>query len=125
MVPSLFTHGQQRGLADVDAVDGFGIDGGDGKGHGVGADLGLKLEAFFLGEFFGVVEAREVTGFGKNDRGGDHRAEERTAAHFVETGDAQGAAAARGLFQLPSASERKSHAMSIGTGVRFGLRPAE
>ena len=44
-------HGQQRGLANIDAVDGFGIDGGDGPGHGVAADFAVEPGALLRGEF--------------------------------------------------------------------------
>jgi hypothetical protein len=41
----------------------------------------------------------QAAAFGKDDCGGDYRAEERAAAYFVEAGDAEGAASARGFFQ--------------------------
>ena len=112
------THGQQRCVADVDAVDGFGVNGGDGPGDGVGANLNVELVALFFGELLGVGEALAMEAGREDYRCGDDRPEERAAAHLVEAGNAQGAAAARGLFQRPSANRGYGHEFSIERRLR-------
>ena len=104
-------HSFKRGAADVDAVDGFNIDGGDGPGYCDGADFNIELDAFFFGEFLRVGEAMQAAALGKDNRGGDDRAEERAAAHFVEAGDALCTLLTSGFFKRPAANI--CHALSI------------
>jgi hypothetical protein len=49
----------------------------------------------------------------KNDGGGDDRAEDGTAAHFIETGNAERAEFARGLLECESARGSFGHVPSI------------
>ncbi len=42
-------HGEAGGLVDVDAVDGFGVDFGDGDSEGDLADLAVELFALLAG----------------------------------------------------------------------------
>jgi hypothetical protein len=55
------THGQQRRLANIDAVNGFSVHGGDGPGkQRVRANLaGRSSLRFFLRELLGVSQARQ------------------------------------------------------------------
>ena len=50
-------HGEARGLVDVDAVDGGGVDFGDRDGEGHAADALVEALAVFAGELLGVGEA--------------------------------------------------------------------
>ena len=106
-------HGEERGLADVDAVDGCGVDGGDGEGYGFQADFGIELVALLFGELLGVGEAGEAAAFGQDDCGGYDGAEERAAANFVQAGDLEKAGLASGVFQRDSADGGAGHGISI------------
>ena len=106
-------HGEERGLADVDAVDGCGVDGGDGEGYGFEADFGVEFVALLFGELLRVREAGDAAAFGQDDCGGDYRAEEGAAAYFVEAGDLEEAAFASGVFERESADGGAGHASSI------------
>jgi len=72
-------HGEAGGLVDVDAVDGLGVDFGDGDRDGELADLAVEELALFSGELLGVFEAEAGEGGGaggKDDGRGDDGAEE-------------------------------------------------
>ncbi len=112
-------HGDARGLVDVDAVDGLGVDLGDGDGEGDAADAAVELFALFAGELFGVFEAgagEGVGAFGQDDGGGDDGAEERAAADLVDAGDGAEAAIAEGLLGCVGADEELQHALLGGGG---------
>lgn len=106
-----FVHGAEGSLQDVDGVDDFDIDGGDG-----GTDLaggGKELEKFFallFVELLGIVQALEFAWeaflnpfAGEAHDGGDNRSGERAAAGFVSTGDAGATALEAITFELESA----------------------
>ena len=114
-------HGEERGLADVDAVDGFSVDGGDGEGYGFCADFGVELVALLFGELLGVGEAGEAAALGQDDGGGYDGAEERAAAYFVQAGDLQKTAFACGVFQRESADGGAGHSLSIKNQVRLAI----
>ena len=50
-------HGEARGLVDVDAVDGGGVDLGDGSGECGGADEAVEGFALWGCQLFGVAES--------------------------------------------------------------------
>ena len=94
-------HGEARGLVDVDAVDGGGIDLGDGDGEGGGADEAIERLALEAGELLGVAEAGAGEGvevFRQDDGCGDDWAKETSAAYLVDAGDRAEAAEAQGLL---------------------------
>ncbi len=120
-------HGHSRGLVDVDAVDGLGVDGGDGEGERHAADLLVEGFALFAGELFGVFEAgggKHIEALGQDDSGGDDRAEQRAAAHFIDTGDALEAVVAKGLLRCVAADEQLEHALFRGSGGDLFLEDA-
>ena len=102
-------HGEERGLADVDAVDGRCIHRSNGPGDGFEANLRLELIALIFREQFRVGQATEAATLGKDDCCGDYWAEEGTAAYFVEAGDAEGAVAAGGFLKRKAASRGLGH----------------
>ena len=112
-------HGEAGGLVDIDAVDGFGVDFGDGEAEGDLADLAVELLALLAGELFGVFEAhaRESgEAGGKDDGGGDDGAEESAAADFIDTRDAEEAVVAEGLLGRVGADELLEHLL-LGSGL--------
>src|ERR1035441_6500938 len=50
-------HGDARGLVDVDAVDGLGVDLGDRDSDGDLADAAVELLAVLAGELLGILQA--------------------------------------------------------------------
>ena len=119
-------HGEARGLDDVDAVDGGGVDLGDGDGERGGADEAVERFALEMGELFGVAEAGagecgEV--FRQDDGGGDDWAEETSAAHLVDARDEAEAAKAQGLLVRAGADQRLQQAL-FGGGGEDGARGA-
>ena len=99
-------HGEQRCAANVDAIDGFNIDRGDGPGDSFGANLRVELIALCLAEFLGVGQAAKA-GVAVEDHGGcDDRAKHRSTADFVEPGNAQRAGLERSVLELPAAHGR-------------------
>jgi len=70
-------HGKQRGLANIDAVDGLGIDRGDGPGYRVRANLDINWLRFFSVSFLSPVRPCSGSLLAESLRR-DHRAEERS-----------------------------------------------
>ena len=89
------SHGLAAGLIDVPRVDALGIDFSNGPGESVFVNALGKFGAAFSGKFLRIVEADNAALGIENNRGGDHRAEERAAAGLIETGDAQPAKVSR------------------------------
>ena len=105
-------HGEARGLVDVDAVDGFGIDFCDGDGEGHFADLAVEVLALLAGELLGVLEAvaGEVCRFdGEDDGRGYDGAEEASATDFVDASDEGVALVAERLLGCVGADELLEH----------------
>jgi hypothetical protein len=110
-------HGEAGGLVDVEAVDGGGVDFGDGEGEGVLADLAVEELALVLGELLGVFEAEAGEGGGargEDDGGGDDGAEEGSSTDFVDTGDEGEAVVAEGLLGGVGADELLEHLLLGG-----------
>ena len=82
------SHGLAAGLIDIPGVDALGIDFRNGPGEGVFVNACGKFGAAFRRKFLRIVEADNAALRIENYRGGDHRAEERAAAGFIDTGDA-------------------------------------
>ena len=83
-------HRFHRGPEDVDPVDAFGPDVGDGPGDGSVLDIlahGLPLP---LGELFRVVEQRVEVIRRQDDSGGRYRPGQTPSAGFVGPGYRQG-----------------------------------
>ncbi len=89
------SHGLAAGLIDIPRVDALGIDFRDGPGQGMLPDTWSEFCPSLRSKFFRIVEAHNAAFGIENDRGGDHRAEERAAAGFIETGDAHPAKLSR------------------------------
>ena len=82
-------------MIDVPGIDALSVDLRNGPGESVLANADGKFRAPLGGKFFRIIKA-DNTAFGiENDRGGDHGAEERAAAGFIETGDAHPAKLSR------------------------------
>ena len=110
-------HGEAGGLVDVDAVDGLGIDFGDGDRDGELADLAVEELSLLAGELLGVLEAEAGEGGGaggEDDGGGDNGAEESPAADFVDSGDGAEAVVAEGLLGRVAADELLEHLLLGG-----------
>ena len=110
-------HGEARGLVDVDAVDGFGVNFRDGDGDGDFADLVVEVLALLAGELLGVLEAVAGEGCrldGEDDGGGDYGAEEGAATDFVDAGDELVALVAEGLLRRVGADELLEHLLLGG-----------
>ncbi len=110
-------HGEAGGLVDVEAVDGFGVDFGDGDGEGELADLAVEELALVLGELLGVFETEAGEGGGaggEDDGGGDDGAEEGSATDFVDTCDEGEALVAEGLLGGVGADELLEHLLLGG-----------
>ena len=105
-------HGEQRSLADIDAVDRLHIDGGDGKRQCLGADDYVEFVALVFAELLRIIETREPAAQGQNDGRSHHRPEHRPPAHLVASRNLQKAAFRRSLLQLPTAYR---HVPSIRT----------
>lgn len=88
-------HGLATGLIDIPGVDALSIDFGNSPGQGVLTNAFSKFRAARGGKFFRIVEADNAALGIENDRGGDHRTEERAAAGFIETGNAHPAELSR------------------------------
>ena len=88
-------HGLAASLIDIPGVDALGIDFGNGPSQGVFADACGEFRTAFGGKFLRIVEADDAALGIENNRGGDHRAEERAAAGLIDTGDAQPAKVSR------------------------------
>ena len=112
-------HGEARGLVDVDAVDGVGIDRGYREGERRAADATVEAFTVFAGELLGVGEAGAGKGgaaCGEDDGGGDDGSEEGSAADFVDAGDGGCAAIAEGLLRCVGADELAEHELLEGAG---------
>jgi hypothetical protein len=83
-------HGFERCLANVDAVDGFGVHFGNGPGNGVRANLDVERVALLFREFFRVGQAGQMAASGKNDCGGDDRPKERAIFLVVRKYELEG-----------------------------------
>ena len=95
-------HGLAAGLIDVPGIDAAGVDFGDGPGQRVLANAFGENESPLGIYFLGVVEADDAARGTEDYRCGYHRAEQRSAACFVESGDAQPAALSRFAFVTPA-----------------------
>ena len=78
-------HGQHGGLQDVDAVDLPGIDADHAPGDGAVAYLYGKRFTAFCTELFGIGQACNGLIPVQYDRGGDHVADQRATAGFIDT----------------------------------------
>ena len=110
-------HGEARGLVDVDAVDGLGVDFGDGDGESDAANLAVEELALLAGELLGVFEAEAGEGGGaggEDDGGGDDGAEESAATDFVDAGYGEEAVVAKGLLGRVGADELLEHLLLGG-----------
>src|ERR1043165_1624867 len=81
-------HGQLRGLEDVDAVDGDGLDDADGDGAGPVEDVAADGQAVLeVDEKLGVVDAKKSR-LGVEDHARGHDGAGQTAApDLVRSGD--------------------------------------
>src|ERR1700751_5094628 len=96
-------HRLAAGLVDVPGIDAAGVDFGDRPGQSVQADTFGENEAPFGIYFLGVVEANDPASGAKDDSGGNHRAEQRSPARFVEARDTNPAALPLFAFVTPRA----------------------
>jgi hypothetical protein len=96
-------HRLAAGLIDVPGIDAASVDFGDSPGQSVQADTFGENEAPFGIYFLGVIEANDPASGAKDDSGGNHWAEQRSPARFVESGDTKPAALPRFAFVTPRA----------------------
>ena len=96
-------HGLAAGLIDVPGIDAARIYFGDGPGQRVLAYAFGENESPFGIDFLGIIEADDSASGAEDYRCGYHRAKQRTAAGFVESGNTQPAALARFAFVTPRA----------------------
>jgi hypothetical protein len=117
-------HGDASGLVDIDAVDGFDVDFGDGPGESFGADDAVHAFALIEVELLGVAEAAQTEVFREDDGGGDDGAEEGATTDFVNAGDQAGILLARLALVFCSAFEglQEVHLAGGGSEVFPGLR---
>src|SRR6185437_12757738 len=84
----------------------------------------VELLALLAVKLFGVLEAGAgecADAFGKDDGGGDDRAEERAAANLVDTGDGAVAVVAQGLLGRVGADELLEETQLRGGGGDFRI----
>lgn len=114
-------HGEQGCGADVDAVDGGYVYGGDGETTSAGTDLEVERFALALGELLGVVEIGERAIEWENDGCSNDGTTEWTAAGFVNTGNAKSSFGGGLALEVPGAGEfffrLPMHFTSIGSEV--------
>ena len=89
------SHSLAAGLIDIPRVDALGIDFRNGPSESAFVNACGQFSAALSGKFLRIVEADNAALGIENYRGGDHRAEERAAAGFIETGDAHPAKLSR------------------------------
>ena len=94
-------HGEAGSMVDVDAVDGFGVDGCNSPGDST--FLNAAGEHFAVGRFylFGIVKTTDRATGTENNCSGYDGTEQGTAADFIGTGD--GHKSARAQIQLKRA----------------------
>src|ERR1035438_6355587 len=81
------THGQARGLVDVDVIDLESIGGGNGPGYGTFADAFRKNLAAFRRKLLAIAQAAYGTIRRKDHGGREDRAEQGATADFINAGD--------------------------------------
>lgn len=80
-------HRQARGMVNIDLVDAGGIHRGDGPRDGMFADADGEFFATFRGQEFRIAQTANAVG-GIEDHSGRHdRAEERSAADLIDSGN--------------------------------------
>jgi len=88
-------HGQAGGVVNVDAINGVGVNGGDGPGEGTFANAMGEGFAALRFNFFRIVQAANGA-TGAEDDGGRHDGpEERTTADFIGARDGDEATGAQ------------------------------
>jgi hypothetical protein len=93
-------HGEARSLVDIDLIDAGGIDGGNGPGDGMPANLKREFFAALGREQFGIAQAANAVGRVEDHGGGYDWAEQRSAANFIDSGNVFGARGPRPLFKI-------------------------
>lgn len=100
-------HCLTTGLVDVPGVDPAGVNLSGGPGESVLSNTRSKFGAPLGSEFLRIVETDDSTLRVEDDGGSYYRAEERTAACFIESSDALPTTVAR--FALISGAAEPSH----------------
>jgi hypothetical protein len=100
-------HGLPAGLINIPRVDSLRIDFGDSPGDGVLANARCQFGAALGRKFFRIIQANDAAPGIENDRSRDYRTEQRTAAGFVQTGDAHPAEFSR--LALETGTAQASH----------------
>lgn len=93
------THGIERGLEDIEGIDGAGFHNTDPKGQRRSLDDVGELSPSGWGELFAVTESCNNAIGGENHRRGDDRPRPRAAAGFINTGDHRAIPAAPGAIK--------------------------
>ena len=81
------THGQARGLVDVDVIDLEGVGSGDSPGYGTFADAFRKNLAAFRGKLLAIAQAAYGTIRRQDNGSRENRAEQGATADFINAGD--------------------------------------
>jgi len=106
-------HGLVGGAEDVDAVDLVVLDDRDGPADiRARGEREVDLLALAGGQLLGVVDTGMAEAVRQDDGGGDHRASQRSAAGFVDAGNALETGLAQSILMFERAAH--DHAMSGG-----------
>jgi hypothetical protein len=109
-------HGKARSLIDIDLIDAGGIHGGHGPGDAMLANSEREFLAAFGGNQFGITQATNAIGRIEDHGSGDDRAEQRSAANFVDSGNVVGARGPCPLLEIQSAAQFFQQAQLGGGG---------
>ena len=79
-------HGEAAGLEDVDVQDFFHAGEGDGPGDGLALEAFCQLFALSGGNDFGITQALNFAGVGKDHSGGGYGSKQTSPADFIDAG---------------------------------------
>ncbi len=102
-------HRKARSLVDIDLIDAGGIHCGNGPGDGMLANQKREFFAALGREQFGIAQAANavcrIVVLIEDHGGSYYRAEQRSAADFIDSGNAFRARSPSPLFKLKSAAQ--------------------
>jgi len=102
-------HRKPRSLVDIDLIDAGGIHGSDGPGDGMPANQERKFFPALGGEQFRIAQTANavsrVVVLIEDNGGSNDRAEQRSAAHLIDSGNVCRACSPNLLFKIKSAAQ--------------------
>ncbi len=104
-------HGLAAGLINIPGINALRVHLGNGPGQRVLANALGKLSASVRSDLLRIIEPNDAPLRIENDGGGNHRAEERAAAGFIQTGDARPTEFTRGALEARAAETAHSAAI--------------